>query len=209
MKFLYQPVRPFHISQKFGADQVCYKTMPDGSKQYKGKRTEESCDVKFGEGWASLYRRMKGHNGIDVRAGRWQPCYAAQRGTVLEISTDVNEGLGVVLKHQVGNKFYKTRYWHFIAVSPLLKGGDPVKTGQLLGYCDSTGRSTGDHLHFDLKEIKADNTVVNYDNGYFGGLDPEPYIYDIYALDVDKLNKAIELVAEKVARLAILIRKLI
>ncbi len=197
MKFLYRPVKPWKVNQRFGADQVCFKVHSNGEKEYRGKRTEEDCREKFGSGWKSLYRRMDGHNGLDLRAPKWTPCYAAQNGRVLEVSTDVNEGLGVVLKHTVTGKngpptYWKTRYWHFIAVSPYIKEGKFVKTGDLLGYCDSTGRSTGDHLHFDLKQLDKEGKILNYDNGYFGAVNPTKYLYPDYAIDVNKLNKLLE-----------------
>jgi len=208
MQFLYQPIKPFRISQKFGDNQVCYFKSPDGSRIYKGKFTHEDCEVKYGAGWKSIYRRMRGHNGLDLYAKRWQPCYAMQHGTVLNVSTDENEGLGVVLRHDIVGKIWKTRSWHFIQVNSALKEGDKVKTGQLLGYCDSTGRSTGDHLHIDLKELNTDGTIKNYDNGYFGAVDPMLYMSDIFAPDVNKINKSIELAIQAIEKLTRIIRNL-
>ncbi len=66
----------------------------------------------------------------------------------------------------------------------------PIKRGDLIGFADNTGFSTGDHLHFGLKPIKTANggpispedatDVGNYQNleqlnGYAGAIDPSPY----------------------------------
>jgi len=54
----------------------------------------------------------------------------------------------------------------------------------LLGYCDSTGFSAGDHLHFELKAVLK-NTERFYNvfqtNGYYGGVNPDPYWNGEYA----------------------------
>ncbi|MEK0326571.1 MAG: M23 family metallopeptidase [Nitrosopumilus sp.] len=197
MKFLYQPIKPWVVSQPFGEDRVCFFSYPNGNKLYKGKKTKEICSDVHGVGWESVYKRMNGHNGLDARCPKWTPCYAAQKGSVLKVSTDVDEGLGVVLKHHVKEQnkpstWWKTRYWHLIMVSSAIKEGKEVKTGEFLGYCDSTGRSTGHHLHFDLKQLNSNGDVLNRDNGYFGAVDPTKYMYDDFALDVDKLYKIIE-----------------
>lgn len=212
MKFLYQPIKPWVVSQPFGADRVCFIVRADGTREYKGKKDNEVCSDVHGEGWDSVYRRMKGHNGLDVRCPKWTPCYAAQNGTVLEVSTEVNEGLGVVLKHHVRgqnepSRWYKTRYWHLILVSSAIKVGKEVKTGEFLGYCDSTGRSTGHHLHFDLKQLNGNGDVLNYSNGYFGAIDPTEYMYDDYALKVNKLNRIIELLKVAIEKLLRLLRR--
>ena len=57
----------------------------------------------------------------------------------------------------------------------IVKTGQTVQAGQSIGHADNTGiYTTGDHLHFGLKELK-DNQVINHNNGYFGGIDPSPY----------------------------------
>lgn len=60
--------------------------------------------------------------------------------------------------------------------------GIQIKRGDLLGYADNTGLSTGDHLHFGLKPVLSANeapftwTTVNPNNGYLGAIDPTPYL---------------------------------
>ena len=62
--------------------------------------------------------------------------------------------------------------------------GQEVKCGDLLGLGDSTGLSTGDHLHFGLKPCNKDGVSSNEGNGYFGAIDPIPFYENIFVLDV-------------------------
>lgn len=206
-KFLYQPVTPFRIAQYFGEDRACVSTT-DG-KTVISKETEAKCPV----GYTSLYTQTKGHNGLDIPAKRWQPVYAAHDGIVAEVQTEIERGLGVGIVSnekrffsETGKKEnYKSRYWHFIALDVHLK--DEVKTGDLIGYADSTGYSTGDHLHFELKPVVIlewenglpiyNNVVQN--NGFLGAVNPLPYMEMESALAVAGVVRSIK---EFTARLA-------
>ena len=191
MKFLYQPVKPFIFTQKFGENKACVSNFDNKTTIYK--ETEASCPI----GFRSVYSMMKGHNGIDLVAKRWQPVYCAQKGRVVEVETEKERGLGVGILTEHEGKFYKHRYWHFIALNVHM--GDELETGDLIGWADSTGFSTGDHLHFELKETdKFGNTLYN-DNGYFGAIDPVPYMENIFALDIKGINSQIKRIRESLA----------
>lgn len=191
MKFLYQPVKPFFINQAFGEDKSCIDLVT-------GKVTTKPNDATCPPGTKSVYSQMKGHNGLDLQAYRWQPIYCAQSGRVDEVCTEIERGLGVGVRTLAPNgKWYRHRYWHLIALD--VESGDELKTGDLIGYADSTGYSSGDHLHFELKEVDKDGRVLNHDNGYFGAIDPLPYMEPIYALDIKGI---VAKIAEITAKLA-------
>ena len=147
-KFIWYPVTPFSINQGFGQDNACVSNTDN--KTVISKKNEETCPV----GYRSLYTQTKGHNGLDLRAFRWQPVYASHDGIVTEVQTEVERGLGVGIvsnekrffTESNSKEYYKTRSWHFIALD--VYRGEKVKTGDFIGYADSTGYSSGDHLHY-------------------------------------------------------------
>lgn len=98
------------------------------------------------------------HAGADLAAATGSPVRATADGGVARAGWAGGYGLLVTVRHGNG---YETRYGHLSRV--LVTPGEPVRRGQLLGYVGSTGRSTGPHLHY---EIRRDGAV----------LDPLPYM---------------------------------
>lgn len=90
------------------------------------------------------------HQAIDVANASNPDIVAAQGGTVVTAGWNAG-GYGnfVVIDHGNG---YKTLYAHMLNNSIVVKVGDAVRQGQKLGIMGSTGRSTGTHLHFEIKK---------------------------------------------------------
>ena len=101
------------------------------------------------------------HSGIDVPAPKGTPVLAAKSGVVITSAYN-SGGYGnyVVVSHGNGNT---TLYAHLSARS--VKEGDTVKQGQVVGKVGSTGRSTGNHLHY---EIRVNNTRIDPVTKYTG-----------------------------------------
>lgn len=93
----------------------------------------------------------KGHNGIDLAAQIGTPVKAALSGVVVGTgNTDAVKGCysfgkWVLVQHENG---LDTMYAHFSQIS--VSAGQPVGTGQVLGYSGQTGYATGPHLHFGV-----------------------------------------------------------
>lgn len=89
------------------------------------------------------------HQATDIANPSNPPVVAAQTGTVVTAGWN-GGGYGnyVIIDHGNG---YKTLYGHMLNGSLLVKAGDRVKQGQQIGTMGSTGRSTGTHLHFEIK----------------------------------------------------------
>ena len=94
------------------------------------------------------------HQGIDLAAPVGTPIYATAEGTVSEAGFN-GGGYGNLIKLDHGRGI-ETRYGHLsrILVSP----GQRIARGQLIGRMGSTGRSTGSHLHY---EVRIDGRAVN------------------------------------------------
>jgi len=174
-KFLYYPTVPFTITQPFGTNPAMY--------------------AQFG---------IKGHNGLDIKCYHGQPLYASHDGLAY-YSVDDSEGHGVVIRtnekytYNGEESYFKTIYWHLCTsqeakfASPVWRyvkdnhgAPMPVKAGDLIGFADNTGFSTGDHLHFALKPqaLNEENGAfwnAAQNNGYAGAIDPMPYFNGIYA----------------------------
>ena len=93
------------------------------------------------------------HSGVDISSNYGHPVIAPADGVVTEAET--KGGYGRLIQIQHGNGI-STRYGHLsgFAVRP----GDRVRRGQLIGFVGLTGRSTGPHLHY---EVRVYNTPVN------------------------------------------------
>jgi len=99
-------------------------------------------------------RRNSFHKGIDISAPAGTPVYAAESGTVIDAGYK-KSGYGnlIVIKHANDIATYYGHLSKIIAVN-----GSKVKKGELIGNVGSTGKSTGPHLHF---EIRKGNQALN------------------------------------------------
>lgn len=85
------------------------------------------------------------HNGLDLPSPSGTPIYAAKGGTVTKAQYSGGYGNCVVISHGDGTS---TLYGH--ASSLAVSAGQVVKQGDVIAYVGTTGRSTGNHLHFTL-----------------------------------------------------------
>ena len=86
------------------------------------------------------------HEGLDFTASIGTPIYAAAGGIVTMAAQTPDYGKIVKIDHGSG---IETRYAHTSLI--LVKVGDIVKQGQLIAKVGTTGRSTGAHLHFEVR----------------------------------------------------------
>lgn len=113
------------------------------------------------------------HKGIDIRAKHDDVLATENGGKVVAVNHNTNTGGGksvtVEYARTDGSKV-QTTYMHLSSIS--VKAGDDVKAGQKLGVSGNTGtRTTGEHLHFGVKNISADGKVRD--------VDPASYLADI------------------------------
>ncbi len=122
----------------------------------------------FGYRMDPFYHTASFHQGMDFTADIGTPVYATGDGVVVN---SMNDGWGygnhIIISHGFG---YSTLYGHLsrIAVRP----GQKVKRGELIGNVGSTGRSTGPHLHY---EVRKNNNPLNPAFFYHNDLSDEQY----------------------------------
>lgn len=95
----------------------------------------------------------RAHKGIDLAAPTGTPIYATADGVVSRANRFSSYGLFVSIEHGAS---LQTRFAHMSRIA--VAEGEQVKKGDIIGYVGSTGRSTGPHLHY---EVRVDGRAVN------------------------------------------------
>jgi murein DD-endopeptidase MepM/ murein hydrolase activator NlpD len=120
-------------------------------------------DVTSNFGFRNWGRRQKFHFGTDIRMEVGDPVYAAFEGVVRIAKRSADYGYVVLIRHNNG---LETLYAHFSQL--LAYPGQPVKGGNIIGLAGSTGRSTGPHLHFEVRfqgEKIDPATIIHFPTG--------------------------------------------
>jgi len=111
---------------------------------------------------------LKGHEGVD---------FACSEGTQLLASIDGEvriKNQGVYGHHiYIKNNKYEILYAH--CSSMLVRNGDKIKQGTPIALSGNTGRSSGAHLHYGIREMEGSG-YKNHANGYFGYINPRDYL---------------------------------
>ena len=105
------------------------------------------------------YRKL--HAGQDMAAPVGTPIYAAAAGTVT--TAGMVDGTGTItIKHEIDGQVWYTSYLHMYEDGIHVKVGDTVTAGQMIAGVGNTGRSSGSHLHFEVrtKDDTADESTV-------------------------------------------------
>ena len=145
------------------------KNCPEGFYNHKGQalsaakmcipiRAKYRISSRFGYRRDPFVRSMrKFHPGIDLAAPKGTPVYAAASGVVKTAGWHGGYGKFIKISH---NSEIATAYGHLSKI--LVKRGQYVKKGTLIGRVGSTGRSTACHLHFEVrKKGKRVNPLKN------------------------------------------------
>jgi murein DD-endopeptidase MepM/ murein hydrolase activator NlpD len=128
---------------------------------------------------------LDGHPGIDFAIPEGTPIYASHDGIVFEsygcvlLDSCVGYGKRVKLRARDGQRGIETVYAHLSRLNVRL--GDPVRTGDLIGWSGNTGFSSRPHLHFGVRnlwycdngtQVKFPCEVLDGGNGMMGWIDP-------------------------------------
>ena len=107
----------------------------------------------FGKRKDPIIGRTAFHAGVDMSTPTGTPILAAGAGTVISAGRNGGYGKMVEIRHAGG---LTTRYAHLSRIS--VKKGQEVAAGMVIGAAGSTGRSTGPHLHY---EVRRGKTAIN------------------------------------------------
>ena len=115
-----------------------------------------------------IYKVEKFHSGIDFSAQMGTEAYATGDGVVYDVEKG-HWGYGnmVTIDHGFG---YKTRYAHL--QKAVVRKGQKVKRGQLIGYIGNTGKTTGVHLHYEVLKNDVQIDPINF---FYNDLTPDEY----------------------------------
>ena len=99
------------------------------------------------------------HYGVDLAADEGTKIWATRAGKVTKATYDSSCGYYVQIDHGDGFKSIYMHMTHYV-----VKKGDTVSQGQVIGYCGSTGKSTGPHLHFGISKNGSYVNPASYIN---------------------------------------------
>jgi murein DD-endopeptidase MepM/ murein hydrolase activator NlpD len=103
-------------------------------------------------GWRinPILHKKEFHKGIDLRADKGTPIYATANALVQYARFDASSGYGklIILSHNFG---FQTLFGHLSKI--VVKDGDFVKKGDVIGYTGNSGLSNGPHLHYEIRYI--------------------------------------------------------
>ncbi|MDE5793959.1 MAG: M23 family metallopeptidase [Muribaculaceae bacterium] len=115
-----------------------------------------------------VYGTAKFHEGLDFAAATGTPVFATADAVVEVADRKDAYGNCIDLNHGFN---YLTRYAHLSQI--LVKPGQRVKRGEMIGKVGSTGKSTGSHLHYEVRFKGEPQNPVHY---YFMDLTPQQYL---------------------------------
>ena len=123
-------------------------------KQKKGK----VCPTRnfwLGAGWGAD-RGKRSHKGMDMAAKRGTPIFAVEAGRINRTKRQSNGALQIVLRGKSGSMYY---YGHMDKV--VIKGGQKVKKGQVIGKMGDSGSPGEVHLHFEYWKSGRESAAIN------------------------------------------------
>lgn len=120
-----------------------------------GQRVCPTEDFWVGAGWGAD-RGKRQHKGIDLGGKRGTPIYAIENGVIDRTKLQSNGSLQIVMRGRSGAKFY---YGHMDKV--LIKGGQRVEAGDVIGLMGDTGSPGAVHLHFEYWRSGGESDAVD------------------------------------------------
>ncbi len=135
------------LERSFWTNPLSYRRISRGVGSVRASSKRPSSNAPVTE--AAPKQRYRTHMGIDYAAPSGTPIFSVANGRVIHLGYSGAFGNLIILEHP-GN--YHTYYAHLSNYNVELAVGNEVRRGLEIGYVGSTGRSTGPHLHFELRK---------------------------------------------------------
>ncbi|OYY21703.1 MULTISPECIES: M23 family metallopeptidase [unclassified Polynucleobacter] len=136
------------IERTFWTNPLSYRRISRGVGSVRAS-SKKAAPSKNGAPVATPKQRYRTHMGIDYSAPTGTPIFSVATGKIVHLGFSGAFGNLIILEHP-GN--YRTYYAHLSNYNVELEVGNEVRRGLEIGYVGSTGRSTGPHLHFELRK---------------------------------------------------------
>ena len=148
------PAAPSVASAPIDGSAATQARAQEAKKSRKGK----ACPTKnfwLGAGWGAD-RGRRSHKGVDLGGKRGTRIFAVEAGRINRTKRQSNGALQIVLRGKSGSMFY---YGHMDKV--LIKGGQKVKKGQVIGKMGDSGSRGQVHLHFEYWKSGRESDAIN------------------------------------------------
>jgi murein DD-endopeptidase MepM/ murein hydrolase activator NlpD len=140
------------VSQRYEENQMRFAHLP------AIKPMEGFLSSGFGIRWHPIFQVRRPHEGIDIVNEKGTPVYAAGDGVVEMAGRNLSGyGIMVMINHGYG---YTTVYGHLSKY--LVREGQRVKRGDLIGLCGDTGIATSPHLHYEVRLHGVQQNPIDY-----------------------------------------------
>lgn len=137
------------IERTFWTNPLSYRRISRGVGSVRASSKKAPLPKNGAPTAAAPKQRYRTHMGIDYSAPIGTPIFSVATGKVVHLGYSGAFGNLIILEHP-GN--YRTYYAHLSNYNVELEVGNEVRRGLEIGYVGSTGRSTGPHLHFELRK---------------------------------------------------------
>ena len=137
------------LERSFWTNPLSYRRISRGVGSVRASSSKRPASTATTAQAAPPKQRYRTHMGIDYAAPTGTPVFSVANGKVVHLGYSGAFGNLIVIEHP-GN--YHTYYAHLSNYNVELALGNEVRRGFEIGYVGSTGRSTGPHLHFELRK---------------------------------------------------------
>lgn len=139
----------------------------------------------YGKRMHPILKVRKMHGGIDILVRPGTPVVAPANGIVRRVGNSPTYGKYIDVRHPASG--YMTRYAHLSEIAPNMRRGVRIERGDTIAFSGNSGRSTGPHLHYEVRDLDTKHTINPV---YFFAPDMTPKRYERLLAQTEQLEVA-------------------